>query len=257
MEFDLCSIGLGPNEIEEEVERLGGSTRVVSIRSPRFPFMFARFLRDGLAALQRVPIRIVTMHNSIGDPGQTARPRIVRKILSHRLFVWTMRSLITRHATTSSPVIHELAAKLELPAPDRMSHALTVPSVNVRIKSSEETQHLLYEATAGRRPDLVKQVAAQGRRERGSSCHRDRQYVRTGRVYTRRRLPCRLGVDTAACSGRGSSHRRDPPMITAAIYVGEIHASRGARPTESAYRETVMAVPATGSLPRPLYRVAG
>lgn len=117
VEFDLCSIGLGPNEIEEEVERLGGSTRLVSIRSPRFPFAFARFLRDGrydvintepqllsglviwLAALQRVPVRIVTIHNSIGEPGQTAKSRIVRTILSNRLFLWAMRSLITRHAT--------------------------------------------------------------------------------------------------------------------------------------------------------------
>ena len=52
-----------------------------------------------LAALRRVPVRIVTIHNSIGDPGQTARSRIVRTILSNRLFVWAMRSLITRHAT--------------------------------------------------------------------------------------------------------------------------------------------------------------
>lgn len=117
VEFELCSIGLGPNEIDEEVERLGGSTRLVSIRSPRFPFRFARFLRDGrydvvntepqllsglviwLAALQRVPVRIVTIHNSIGDPGQSARSKIARTILSDRLFVWAMRSLITRHAT--------------------------------------------------------------------------------------------------------------------------------------------------------------
>jgi sulfotransferase family protein len=54
-----------------------------------------------------------------------------------------------------APVIHELAAKLELPAPDRMRDALTVPSVNVKIKSSEETQHLLYETKSDRRPDLV------------------------------------------------------------------------------------------------------
>ena len=117
LELHLCSVGLGPNEIEEEVERLGGSTHVISIRSPRFPFTFARFLRDGrydvintepqllsglviwLAALRRVPVRIVTIHNSLGDPGQSARSRIVRVILSHRLFVWAMRSLITRHAT--------------------------------------------------------------------------------------------------------------------------------------------------------------
>ena len=89
----------------------------MTIQSLRFPFRFARLLRDGgydvintepqllsglivwLAARLRVPVRIVTIHNSIGDPGQTARSRIVRTILSHRLFVWAMRSLITRHAT--------------------------------------------------------------------------------------------------------------------------------------------------------------
>lgn len=53
------------------------------------------------------------------------------------------------------PVITELARTLSLPAPDRMRAALTVPSVNVKIKSSEETQHLLYETAAERRPDLV------------------------------------------------------------------------------------------------------
>jgi hypothetical protein len=54
-----------------------------------------------------------------------------------------------------APVIQELASKLDLTAPDRMREALTVPSVNVKIKSNEETQHLLYETTADRRPDLV------------------------------------------------------------------------------------------------------
>lgn len=53
------------------------------------------------------------------------------------------------------PVIDELAVKLELPAPQRMRDALTVPSVNVKIKSTEETQHLLYDTGIERRPDLV------------------------------------------------------------------------------------------------------
>lgn len=53
------------------------------------------------------------------------------------------------------PVIHELSTKLLLPKPDRMREALAVPSVNVKIKSNEETQHLLYETSAERRPDLV------------------------------------------------------------------------------------------------------
>ena len=39
--------------------------------------------------------------------------------------------------------------------PRAHADALTVPSVNVKIKSSEETQHLLYETPADRRPDLV------------------------------------------------------------------------------------------------------
>jgi len=117
IEFDLCSIDLGPNEIEEDVDRLGGSTQVVSIRSPWFLLAFARFLRDGrydvintepqllsgliiwLAAVRRVPTRIVTIHNTMGDPGQSARSRVVRAVVSNRLFVWAMRSLITRYST--------------------------------------------------------------------------------------------------------------------------------------------------------------
>ena len=91
LEFDFCSIGLGPNETGQDVELLGGSTRLVTIRCC-FPFRFARLLRDEgydvintepqllsglivwLAARLRVPVRIVTIHNSIGDPGQTASP---------------------------------------------------------------------------------------------------------------------------------------------------------------------------------------
>ena len=53
------------------------------------------------------------------------------------------------------PVVRELANKLELPEPERMTHALTVPSVNVRTKSTEQTRQLLYEESAERRPDLV------------------------------------------------------------------------------------------------------
>jgi Sulfotransferase domain len=53
------------------------------------------------------------------------------------------------------PVIRELADKLQLPEPDRIAEALTVPSVNVRIKSTEETRRLLYETTADHRANLV------------------------------------------------------------------------------------------------------
>lgn len=53
------------------------------------------------------------------------------------------------------PVIDELAEKLALPEPERIASALTVPSVNVRIKSTEETRRLLYEGTPDRRPDLI------------------------------------------------------------------------------------------------------
>lgn len=117
MGFTFCSIGLGPVEIRQDVLRAGGSVTEVSIRSPWFPFRFVRLLRDErfhvvntepqllsgfivwLAALCRVPTRIVTIHNSIGDPGQSARSRIVRAVLANHTFGWVMRSLIARHAT--------------------------------------------------------------------------------------------------------------------------------------------------------------
>lgn len=116
MGFTFCSIGLGPTEISEEVVRAGGSVREVSIRSPWFPVRFAQMLRDErydvvniepqllsgfivwLAALCRVPTKIVTIHNSIGDPGQSARSKIVRAVLANPVFGWAMRSLITRHS---------------------------------------------------------------------------------------------------------------------------------------------------------------
>ena len=117
LDFEFCSIDLGPTEIEEDVERLGGRVHVVSIRSPRFLRDFSRLLRAGrydvvntepqflsglvvwLAARQRVPVRIVTIHNTIGDRGQSARKRIVRLVLSSRPFLWAMRTMIKRHAT--------------------------------------------------------------------------------------------------------------------------------------------------------------
>jgi len=116
-DFDFCSIDLGPTEVQEDVERLGGRVHVVSIRSPRFLIDFPRLLRAGrydvvntepqflsglvvwLAARQRVPVRVVTIHNTIGDRGQSARKRVVRILLSSRPFLWAMRTLITRHAT--------------------------------------------------------------------------------------------------------------------------------------------------------------
>jgi glycosyltransferase involved in cell wall biosynthesis len=117
LDFEFCSIDLGPTEIEEDVERLGGRVHVVSIRSPRFLRDFPRLLRAGrydvvntepqflsglvvwLAARQRVPVRIVTIHNTIGDRGQSARKPIVRLVLSSRPFLWAMRTMIKRHAT--------------------------------------------------------------------------------------------------------------------------------------------------------------
>lgn len=117
VDFDFCSIDLGPTEVEEDVERLGGRVHVVSIRSPRFLIDFPRLLRAGrydvvntepqflsglvvwLAARQRVPVRVVTIHNTIGDRGQSASKRVVRLVLSSRPFLWAMRTLIKRHAT--------------------------------------------------------------------------------------------------------------------------------------------------------------
>jgi glycosyltransferase involved in cell wall biosynthesis len=117
LDFELCSADLGPDELGDDVARVGGSTRVVSMRSPRFPFAFSSVLRARrpdvvntepqllsgvvvwLAALQGVPTRIVTIHNTMGEPGQGAASPIVRQILANRLFVATMRLLMTRYAT--------------------------------------------------------------------------------------------------------------------------------------------------------------
>jgi len=117
VDFELCSVDLGPDELGDEVARLGGSSRVVSMRSPRFPLEFSRVLRARrfdvvntepqllsgvvvwLAALHRVPTRVVTIHNTMGEPGQGAASPIVRRVLANRLFVAAMRLLMTRYAT--------------------------------------------------------------------------------------------------------------------------------------------------------------
>lgn len=135
IEFDFCYLDLGPNELDGDVASLGGSTHVVSIRTPRFLIDFSRFLRRGrydvvhtepqflsgivvwLAALQRVPIRIVAIHNSIGDAGRrTASNPVVRVVLSSRPFMWAMRRLITRYATN---VIAVSKSALDSVLPDR------------------------------------------------------------------------------------------------------------------------------------------
>jgi glycosyltransferase involved in cell wall biosynthesis len=115
--FDFCSIDLGPSELRSELEAVGGATHVCSIRSPRFAVDFVRLLRRGrydvvntepqflsglivwLAKRTGVPTRIVTIHNAIGDPGQSARKRLVRIVMSSRVFIAAMRRLIVRDAT--------------------------------------------------------------------------------------------------------------------------------------------------------------
>lgn len=118
IEFDFCFLGLGPNELQEEVAAVGGASRLIPIRSPRFVIEFSRLLRAGgydvvcseprllsgiivwLAARQHVATRIVAIRNSLGDAGRrTARSQGVRLILSSRLFVWLTRELIKRYAT--------------------------------------------------------------------------------------------------------------------------------------------------------------
>ena len=114
--FDFCSLDLGPTEIADEIAAIGGAIRPISIRSPRFLRDFPKLLRARrydvvmaepqllsglivwLASREHVPIRIVAIRNSIGD-SSTARSRIVRVVLSSRLFVRLMRGLTKRHAT--------------------------------------------------------------------------------------------------------------------------------------------------------------
>jgi glycosyltransferase involved in cell wall biosynthesis len=117
IDFELCSIGLGPDELGDEVRRRGGSTRIVSMRSPSFPLALSRVLRSGrfdvvntepqllsglvvsLAALHRVPTRIVTIHNTMGAPGQGASSPWVHRVLANQVFISAMRFLMTRFAT--------------------------------------------------------------------------------------------------------------------------------------------------------------
>jgi glycosyltransferase involved in cell wall biosynthesis len=117
-QFDFCSIGLGPVELKAELASLGGEVHVVPIRSLSFPRRFSALLRDGrydvvntepqlmsgmiawLAGRQRVPVRIVTIHNSLGDSGKlTSGSRAGRWVQSNAAYAWLMRRLIKRHAT--------------------------------------------------------------------------------------------------------------------------------------------------------------
>lgn len=115
--FDLCSLALAADELWEEAGSLGGSPRRVSIRSPWFPVRFARLLRAErydavltepqllsgivvlLAAVAGVPVRIASIHNMLGAPGQSATNPLVRAVLANRAFVWAMRALIRACAT--------------------------------------------------------------------------------------------------------------------------------------------------------------
>lgn len=118
IEFDFCVLGMGPIELEEEVARLGGSLHVTPLRSPRFFSQFSSLLRSGrydvvncrpqlwtglvlwLAARQRVPMRVATVGNALGDTKRApSRSRLARGIQSSSPFTWVMRSLIRRYAT--------------------------------------------------------------------------------------------------------------------------------------------------------------
>ena len=134
VQFAFCSLDLGPDEVSQDVAEAGGSVHRVSIRSPRFLVAFPRLLRRGrydvvhtepqflsgivvwLAALCRVPVRIVAIHNSVGDAGQTARKRWVRLVLANRVFLWSMRTLTSRYATN---VIAVSASALDSVLPGR------------------------------------------------------------------------------------------------------------------------------------------
>ena len=115
--FDLCSLGLGPDELWAEASALGGSPRRISIRSPLFPLRLAAFLRRerygilltepqllsgivlAVATAARVPVRIAAIHNALGARGQSASNPAVRFVLGSRPFVWAMRWLIRRCST--------------------------------------------------------------------------------------------------------------------------------------------------------------
>jgi hypothetical protein len=129
----------------------------VAISSERFPMLDAflgtayrdHFSHEQLAFADRIATSGTPLE--LGVLSWCLQNSVPLRDASHDWAIVTYEQLVVDPA----PVIDELAVKLELPAPNRIRDALTVPSVNVKIKSSEETRRLLFEATADRRPDLV------------------------------------------------------------------------------------------------------
>ena len=117
VEFDVCLLGLGPNELGEEAASVAASIQTVPIRSPRSVARLRRLFAQGrydvvaafplfysgivlaLAARAGIPARIAHVRNSRGHPTQTGRASIGRRLLETRWFPWIMRTLIVRNAT--------------------------------------------------------------------------------------------------------------------------------------------------------------
>ncbi len=129
----------------------------VSISSERFPMLDAflgtayrdHFSHEQLALADRLALEGSPLER--GVLSWCLQNAVPLREASQEWAIVTYEQLVV----DPQPVIDELAVKLELPAPQRMTDALAVPSVNVKIKSSEETQRLLYETGMDRRPDLV------------------------------------------------------------------------------------------------------
>lgn len=129
----------------------------VAISSERFPLLEAFLTSD--------------YRRHFSEEQLVSAARIVRlgTHLERGVLSWCLQNSVPlRHATDDwaivtyeqlvvdpYPVIRHLAEKLELPMPGRMSEGLTVPSVNVKIKSNEETRRLLYGERAGDRANLI------------------------------------------------------------------------------------------------------
>jgi glycosyltransferase involved in cell wall biosynthesis len=108
LQCDFCALGRRPIQLQAEVEDIGGSIHLVSLRSPRFPVKFSHLLcREKydivdseplllsglilwLARRCHVPIRIASFWNTRG---------VRQGIMGMRWFMWLMRTLVKSSAT--------------------------------------------------------------------------------------------------------------------------------------------------------------
>jgi len=108
VQFDICWLGLGPNDLQEDLNSVAGDVYYLPIKSPRFTLDFISLLRRNryravnvfarsvspyllwLARLNGVEIRIASMRNAIGQ-----NERGLSNPIGLGLFRWTLNRFAT------------------------------------------------------------------------------------------------------------------------------------------------------------------